>query len=283
MAIDNQKPQIIIEDHVVPQLLTSAIEAYEHGDTKSQRGRIEDKLETFGLLWGYVLPARASVPARIVAVTSTVETSAYRHKDWVRPNPESIKAKREFFEKFWPNMELVGTYHSHPYESLDKIREVQGWRASGAGGDEDYWPDMHEEVCEEYNHLAHLVVSIVGLERKSSAWPGRLEGGEALTGYSLGAGNYRIWVKGYTTQKVTLEIYIHEDEDGDAKVDDDANLIVPAFGFEVSQEGYILDMNGNILGYNAIKDEPVFYLNKNVELHIPSLENRFSEHVNGRI
>jgi hypothetical protein len=282
MAIDNQKTQIIIEDHVVPQLLTSAIEAYEHGDTTSQRGRVEDRLETFGLLWGYVLPARDSVPARIVAVTSTVETSAYRHKDWVRPNPASIKAKREFFEKFWPNLELVGTYHSHPYENLKAIQEVQGWRASEEGGDKDYWPDMHEEVCEEYDYLAHLVVSIVGLDRKSSAWPGRLEGGESMTGYTLGAGSYRIWVKSYSTEKEVLATYIHEDEDGDAKVDEGDNDKVEAFGFEVSQEDYVLDSHRNILSYDDIADKPYFHVNEDIELHIPSLENRFSAHVNGR-
>jgi hypothetical protein len=141
---------------------------------------------------------------------------------------------------------------------------------------------MHEEVCEEYEHLAHLIVSIVGLDRKASAWPGRLEGAEALTGYTLGAGNYRIWVKGYATEKDILALYINEDEGGHAKVDDGANQLIPAFGFEVSQEGYILDSDGEILDYESIENEPVFYLNNEVELHIPSLENRFSTHVNGR-
>lgn len=282
MAIDNQKTQIIIEDHVVPQLFTSAIEAYEHGDITSQRGRIENRLETFGLLWGYVLPARDSVPARIVAVTSTVETSAYRHKDWVWANPESIKAKREFFEKFWPNLELVGTYHSHPYDNLKEIQEVQGWRASEDGGDKDSWPKMHEEVCNEYEYLAHLIVSIVGLDRKSSAWPGRLEGSESMTGYTLGAGNFRIWVKAYATEGYKLTDFTHEDGGGDAKADDGDCEAVESFGFDVSEDGYILDENGNILSYNQIEDEKIFFVNDDIELHIPSLENRFSAHVNGR-
>lgn len=282
MTNNAQKTQIIIEDHVVPQLLTSAIEAYKHGDTTSQRGRIENKLETFGLLWGYVLPARDSIPARIVAVTSTVETSAYRHKDWVRPNPESIRSKREFFEKFWPNLELVGTYHSHPYDNLNGIQEVQGWRASEKGGDKDYWPDMHNEVCEEYDYLAHLVVSIVGLDRKSSAWPGRLNGSESMTGYTLGAGNFRIWVKGYSTEGFKLMDFTHADEDGDAKVDEVECDVVADFGLDVSEDGYVLGSDGGILSYSQLEALKVFYVNDDVELHIPSLENRFSAHVNGR-
>ncbi len=39
---------IVVEDHAVPQLLTSALEAYDFG--KSSGRRYQDKLETFGLL-----------------------------------------------------------------------------------------------------------------------------------------------------------------------------------------------------------------------------------------
>lgn len=284
MAIDNQKTQIIIEDHVVPQLLTSAIEAYQHGDVTSIGTRLRNKLETYGLLWGYTLPARAGVPARIVAVTSTVEVSADRQRDSVDPIRASLKQKREFFETYWPNLELVGTFHSHPYENMDDIKKCKGWRASGEDGDFGHWRGIHDEICPDYSHLAHIIVSVVCLDRKSTKLPERLGDSEAFTGYKLGAGNYRIWIKGYSTEREKLADYIHEDEDGDAKVDDGCNEEVEAFDrLGVSEEGYVLDSDGNILSYSDVEDESSFYVNEDIELHIPSLENRFSEHVNGRI
>ncbi len=75
--------RIIIEDHVVPQLLTSAIEAYEFEHCSHADGKGQTKLETAGLLWGYVQPARGDQPPRIVATMATVETSALRHQNWV--------------------------------------------------------------------------------------------------------------------------------------------------------------------------------------------------------
>lgn len=66
------RTQVIIEDHVLPQLLTSAIEAYEVSHKAHERGRVNKKLETFGLLWGYALPVRENVPARLVAAVATV-------------------------------------------------------------------------------------------------------------------------------------------------------------------------------------------------------------------
>lgn len=42
------RTQVIVEDHVLPQLLTSAIEAYEVSHRAHARGRSNKKLETVG-------------------------------------------------------------------------------------------------------------------------------------------------------------------------------------------------------------------------------------------
>lgn len=119
-----------IEEYVVPQLFTTAIEAYEYKHRGSQRARGYDRLETFGLLWGYSIPQKGVLPARVIATMATVETSATRHEDWVAPQFESIRAKKQFFERYWQNIELVGTFHSHPYSDVSEVGDVKGWRAS---------------------------------------------------------------------------------------------------------------------------------------------------------
>lgn len=202
-----QRIQIIIEDHVVPQLLTSAIEAYEIRHKAHNKGKSKHRLETYGLLWGYALPARGDdVPVRLVAVLATVETSALRHEDWVRPDSESLLMKRDFFREYWPQLELIGTFHSHPYASLAEVNEAKGWRGSSIDddgtGDFAYWPAFHEGVCSDMDELAHLVIAITGLGRKGTADPERLPGGESATGYVLTAGARKLWIKGYCTEKV---------------------------------------------------------------------------------
>ena len=75
---------------------------------------------------GYALPARDGIPVRLVAAMATVETSALRHEEWVLPDYASLTAKRDFFREYWPQLELIGTFHSHPYDSLKEVNENTG-------------------------------------------------------------------------------------------------------------------------------------------------------------
>lgn len=120
------RTQILVEDHVVPQLLISAIEAYDIHHKAHNKGKANHRLETYGLLWGYALPARGALPVRLVAVLATVETSALRHQDWVQPDNKSLLMKRDFFREYWPQLELIGTFHSHPYDNLAEVKENKG-------------------------------------------------------------------------------------------------------------------------------------------------------------
>jgi hypothetical protein len=217
--------KIYIEDHVVPQLFTTAIEAYEFMHKNHKKGKGYDQLETFGLLWGYVIAAKGEQPAKVVATMATVETSAIRHNEWVEPDFDSIKAKKEFFGKYWPNVELVGTFHSHPYEDLDEINSVKGWRASGndeESGDIHFWPHFHEIISPEQPLLAHMIVGITKLSKKGWAYPSRLKGSEELKGYVLSADNRKLWLRGYTT------ILDEGIEDDSFEFSDDVELDIPA-------------------------------------------------------
>lgn len=195
------RTKIIIEDHVVPQLLTSAIESYEMGLKATSKSAAKLKLEVYGLLWGYPLSPRADLPTRLVATMATVETSAVRHQDWVQPNYESIRMKRDFFKTFWPQLELIGTFHSHPYDRLSEVNEQKGWRASGEDGDKGHWPDMHQRIFHDAHELAHLIITITQLERKGTAWPERLPGNESKSGVVFSAERRKFWFKAYTTQR----------------------------------------------------------------------------------
>lgn len=222
--------QIIVEDHVVPQLFTAAIEAYEIGDRVDTRRGVNG-LETYGLLWGYALPARPETgqPERLVAVTATVETSAIRRQDAVAPSGKSIAMKRDFMRQYWPQLELIGTFHSHPYTNLAEVNANRGWRGSEVDekghGDKAHWPEFHEDFCPEMPTLAHLVVTICALEKRGTAWPSRLSGTEAKTGYVLSADYRKLWIKAYAS-----ECFTEDDELDDPLplVTEDVVLDIPA-------------------------------------------------------
>lgn len=191
----SQRLHITVDDHVVPQLITSALEAYEVGSRKGKKK--EDKLETFGLLWGYTLPERDGRPPRVVVTTATVETSAIPTTSSVEPQLDSIAMKKEIINQYWPHLELVGTFHSHPYDTLEEVRSVRGWQASTEGGDTDFWPQFHEKTCPENPYLVHLIVTVTRLQKKGWAWPGTIENN---SGFELSLGKRKIWITSYSTE-----------------------------------------------------------------------------------
>jgi len=231
LEIVSLRTNVYIEDHAVPQLFTTAIEAFEFRHQSTLRGKGYDKLETFGLLWGYSIPKKGGAPARIVVTMATAETSAVRHSHWVQPNYESVGAKKEFFEKYWPHLELVGTFHSHPYEGLKDINRVSGWRASD--DDKVFWPTFHELVAPEQGSLLHLIIGITRLERKGSAIPSRLPNSEYEKGYVLSAEHRKLWLRCYGT-----ELVINDENQRVYVFTDEAALEIPALEKRFQQASY---------------------------------------------
>lgn len=210
-----------VEDNVIPQLFTTAIEAYAFEHQSNSKGKAYDQLETFGLLWGYSIPQRDEIKPKIIVTMSTVETSALRHQDWVRPNFDSILEKKTFFQKYWPNIELIGSFHSHPYEDLDTVMNGQRWRASD--GDKDFYQYFHEVASPEQENLLHLIVTITNLKKKGWAYPDRLSGSESSKGFVLSADIRKIWLRAYSSAKT-----IDEEEQINYQFCDNVYLDIPA-------------------------------------------------------
>ncbi len=201
--------RVIVEDNALPILITSAIESYDFEHKSHKNGKGTSQLETYGLLWGYMIPKKtADGEDKIVVTTCTVETSALRHQEWVEPNYDSIIAKKEMIEQYWPHLELVGTFHSHPYQSLDdmKNRVSPGWKASD--GDKKHWPSVHECAAANQPVMAHLIISVTQLKKKGWAYPEKLSD-SYCSGYCFVAGMKKIWLATYAT-----EIDDYCDEDG---------------------------------------------------------------------
>lgn len=198
---------VTIEDNVVPQLLTSALEAYDFGQHLDEKR--ETQIETFGLLWGYVIDGREGKSPRVIATMSTVETSAKRKPSSVQPDFESLRTKRDFIQTYWPHIDIVGTFHSHPYESLGDVKSISGWEASSpenlglkSGGDTEFWPGLHEEICPDLPYMAHLIVTVCALKRDGWAAPKKFS---VDSGFELTAGRKKLWITSYATEAVLIE------------------------------------------------------------------------------
>jgi len=237
------RPVIHLEEHAVAQLFMSAIEAYEIKHKATKRSKGSDKLETFGLLWGYSIPSKGNNPPKIIVTHSTIETSAVRHNDWVQPDFDSVRFKREFMQNYWPSIELVGSFHSHPYNDVTEVKSCTGWKASEE--DKVFFPTFHESLAEDQDYLAHIIVTVAQLKKKGWASPERFSGGEDhQAGYVVSADKRKLWIRGYCS--------VFNDGFEDAEQEFIEN------GEDASPEDYE--------GYEFLSD---------VLLEIPSIEKRF--------
>ena len=102
--------------------------------------------------------------------------------------------KVDFIRKYWPHLEVVGTFHSHPYENLEQAKSVRGWQASE--DDESFWPYIHQSLFPQTPFLAHFIVTVAALGRTGTAYPTQIENN---SGYELSMGRRKVWVTSYAT------------------------------------------------------------------------------------
>jgi len=117
---------VTVSDSVLRSMTMAALEAYILGD--GRRGKT--RLETSGLLWGYV---RQREDATHIHVEQTsILLSSRRHQDWVDFNPVATKLKNSVMAEWAPHLSLLGDFHTHPYESRQDHVFNQGAKFSDA-------------------------------------------------------------------------------------------------------------------------------------------------------
>jgi hypothetical protein len=55
---------------------------------------------------------------------------ARANQDSVIPNAKSIEALVETASDLFPQLEIIGDYHSHPYRDFKELKSAKGWEAS---------------------------------------------------------------------------------------------------------------------------------------------------------
>lgn len=115
---------VSISDQVFFSMVTASLEAYKvkHIAVTSLK---HEPVETYGNIWGYVTKKTSGLSV-ISAVFADVDTSADRYNGSAIPKKEAFELKRDLVDKFLPELEYIGDFHSHPYSfnSSDRIENV---------------------------------------------------------------------------------------------------------------------------------------------------------------
>ena len=127
-----EEVEVILGRQALQDMLLGVFETYKVPKSKS-----EPYSEVFGLCLG--MTSRNKVNKKGIGTRTkwfvNVEKAAPQirakgHTDSVIPNIKSIEALIETADSLFPQLEIIGDYHSHPYLTVKKLKDNNGWEAS---------------------------------------------------------------------------------------------------------------------------------------------------------
>ena len=208
----------IIESAFI-DICLSALEAYcvKHPESPPTT----EPLETFGLLWGHET-ALADGATLYTIQKASVDTSTKRTPDACAPNSDSLKLKYDFMTAFFPDLEFLGDFHTHPY--LKTVKEISADTLYDASTDDIKHIKADANKWISFNYRVFLVVTIGkhtsihvdGIE------PNKKDEKQNMILFRFG--HYRLWVQAYVVYKL------------------------PNSKLEVTNENTMLQVSGTLLG-----------------------------------
>ena len=133
--VENEQDEVdvIVSVQALEEMLLGVFETY-----KVPKSKKEPFSEVFGLCLGMASRNRVTKKGSgqktkwFVYVEKAVpQIRAKSDASSVIPNAKSISALIETSQSLFPQLEIIGDYHSHPYHNAAQIRRYRGWEASG--------------------------------------------------------------------------------------------------------------------------------------------------------
>lgn len=194
-----------ISEQALIQLCLSGLEAYS---VSHLRKGAKLRLETYGMLWGHgaIMPDHRTLYA--VEMVS-VDTSARMDHSTVHRSEHALELKRDLMTSFWPQLEFLGDFHTHPYPRGthvvgERLYEFSDTDRNDIVENAAYW--------RRHGYRIGLVLTIMALHRASSRTQRWLE--DSAIEFTLG--NYRLWLQAYVA--FDHEGGLRLSEDGDTRV-----------------------------------------------------------------
>lgn len=123
---------VSLDQRAIEDILLAAAESY----AVKAGGSGRKYTEIYGLCFGTKKeqpPNGSPEFGRILNVTRIItQMRARGGASEVTPNDNSARVHRQVAERFFPNLELLGDYHTHPFPDLVALKERRGWTYSGS-------------------------------------------------------------------------------------------------------------------------------------------------------
>ena len=167
LASNLQRLHVRLEQRALEDMLLAAAEGY-----KVSPGKGFKYTEVFGLCFGSVrrkVVRRESQDLFVNVGRVATQMRAKATANEVTPNSKSFAAQLEIGDRFFPHLEVVGDYHTHPCATFRVLVEQKSWEHSDV--DEASLPHFVDDVCKHHNAPLFGLVVAVAQGGKSGAGP----------------------------------------------------------------------------------------------------------------
>lgn len=183
-----------ITEDAFMEMCLSALEAYVVSESDDE-GDKQDPVETYGQIWGNQATMRNGRTVFTIKKV-TIDTSAERTPGACIFEPEALAVKTNFVEAFFPDIEFMGDFHTHPYlrETRD-IKKGELYEFSNA----DKRSVEKEKTFKELPYRVGLVMTLstVANQEPLPTLSARIKEDYSLMEFHFN--NYRIWLQAYVT------------------------------------------------------------------------------------
>ena len=195
-----------LDDKAIEDIVLVALEAY----TVPRKG--VRFTETYGMCFGSTKikeeerQADGKHSTRYLHVSSVhIQLRAEGFSNKVIYDLRSLEAQMEVASHLFPQLDIVGDFHTHPYKTVDELRAIKGWEYSDS--DEAVIPDWAGPLRRMgYHPRASLIVGIATGSRKIPK-PGRFKPNVirfSIDKYHFYIASYRIIGDRYSSKNIKI-------------------------------------------------------------------------------
>lgn len=206
--VDERHEEIVIwlDDRAIEDIVLVALEAY----TVPRKGL--KFTETYGICLGTVKsteqirqPAGKFTLRHIDIRSVHIQLRAVGFSNKVTYDLRSLETQMAVAAYLYPKLDIVGDFHTHPYETAEQLREVEGWHFSPS--DEACIPEWVQPLKQMgYHPRTSLIVGIAEGTKRITR-PGRLKPNVvrfSVSKYHFYIACYRIIGKRYSDKHIAI-------------------------------------------------------------------------------
>lgn len=199
----NIKQIVSLSDAAFFTIVTSALEAYSichQDDSKDDHA----PLETYGNLWGYQATTKRK-ESLLHVVLADSDTSAKCKSDEASPAGDAFDLKTDFADNFFPELEYLGDFHSHPYDVNEVKTELELQRRKlfkQSLGDQKF--AKYQQGLRKTYRL-QIIATVFERLNKVNRVSGHIEGDLSCIRFQYA--KHTIWIKAYAYRWKTAFIF----------------------------------------------------------------------------